>query len=86
MSRRLKEAPGWQQLGAPSLLVGVAVMASYIAFGLHSTAAVHGLLERTVATIGSGWTAVLAVQLIRTARRPENDCSNRPHDSLPHAN
>jgi hypothetical membrane protein len=70
MSRRLKETPGWQRLAVPSLLTGVAIMASYIAFGLHSTAAVHGLLERAVATIGSGWTAVLAVNLIRTARRP----------------
>ncbi|GII33040.1 DUF998 domain-containing protein [Planotetraspora mira] len=76
MSRRLKETPGWQQLAVPSLLTGVAVMASYIAFGLHSTAAVHGLLERAVATIGSGWTAVLAVNLIRTARRPEKSDSN----------
>ncbi|GII52708.1 hypothetical protein Pth03_10970 [Planotetraspora thailandica] len=71
MSRRLKETPGWQRLGGPSLLTGLAVMASFIAFGLHSTAAIHGLLERAVATIGSGWTAVLAVHLIRTARQPE---------------
>lgn len=71
MSRRLKETPGWQRLGAPSLLTGVAVMACYLAFGLHSTSAIHGLLERGVATIGAGWTAVLAIHLIRTARQPE---------------
>jgi len=71
MSRRLKETPGWQRLGGPSQLTGLAVMACFIAFGLHSTAAIHGLLERGVATIGSGWTAVLAVHLIRTARQPE---------------
>src|SRR5215475_5331752 len=71
MSRRLKETPGWQWLGGRSLLTGLAVMACFIAFGLHSTAAIHGLLERAVATIGSGWTAVLAVHLIRTARQPE---------------
>jgi hypothetical protein len=71
MSRRLKETPGRQRLSGPSLLTGLAVMACYIAFGLHSTAAIHGLLERAVATIGSGWTAVLAVHLIRTTRQPE---------------
>jgi hypothetical protein len=67
-ARRMRNVPGWQHLGRPSLLAGAATFACLVASGLGPTAPVHGLLQRAAATIGATWAAVLAANLIRVSR------------------
>jgi hypothetical protein len=71
MARRMSAVSGWERLARPSLLVGVVLLGCYVSMGLGATTAVHGLLERVIATVGAGWTAVLAANLIRVGRSAE---------------
>jgi len=65
MLRRLRLSPGWRGLFWPTVAVGIALVAGFVAYAALGGQSGQGLTQRAIAIIACGWIATLAVQVVR---------------------